>query len=387
MGTIYLDHNATTRTHPDVVREMVRVLDREFGSPQSLHALGRRARDTVERAREILAHHLRARPAETIFTSGGTEADNLALVGAALAGEASGRRHLVTSAIEHHAVLVPLQFLQQRGFALSVVPVDGQGLVDPDDVRRALRPDTALVSVMAANNEVGTIQPVAEIGRLLREHAPHVVFHCDAVQALGKLPIDVQAWNVDLLAVAAHKVYGPKGVGALYVRKGTKLVPLVRGGHHEKGRRAGTENVAGIAGFGRAIELYEAGGLGSPDEVGQLRDRLERRLGEAVGDVRVNGHPQARLANTLNMSFRGVEGESVIVDLDLEGVEVSGGSACTSAEIEVSHVLAAMALDRRDMQAAVRFSLGWENTQEEIDRVVDLCAAIVAKLRRLKRRP
>jgi len=387
VGTIYLDHNATTRTHPEVVREMVRVLEQDFGSPQSLHALGRHARDTVERARETLACHLRARPAETFFTSGGTEADNLALVGAALAGEAAGRRHLITSAVEHHAVLVPLEWLRGRGFELSVLPVDGHGRVDPDDVRRALRPDTALVSVMAANNEVGTIEPVAEIGRLMREHAPHAVFHCDAVQALGKLPIDVQAWNVDLLAVAAHKVYGPKGVGALYVRKGTRLVPLVRGGHHEKGRRAGTENVAGIAGFGKAIELYEAGQLGSPTRVGALRDRLERRLGEAVGDVRVNGHPRERLHNTLNLSFRGVEGESVIVDLDLEGVEVSGGSACTSAEIEVSHVLAAMALDRRDMQAAVRFSLGWENTEAEVDRVVELCRVIVAKLRGLKRRP
>jgi cysteine desulfurase len=384
---IYLDHNATTRAHPEVVRAMARMLDEEYGSPQSLHQLGRRAHDAVERAREIVARHLHARPAETFFTSGGTEADNLALVGAALAAEAHGRRHLVASAIEHHAVVVPLEWLRERGFELTLVPVDGMGLVDPDDVRRTLRADTAVVSVMAANNEVGTIQPVAEIGRLVREHAPHAVFHCDAVQALGKLPIDVHAWNADLVAVAAHKVYGPKGAGALYVRKGTKIVPLVRGGHHEKGRRAGTESTAGIVGFGRVLELLEAGELGDPARIALLRDRLERGLCAAVGDVRTNGHPAARLANTTNLSFRGVEGESVIVDLDLEGVAVSGGSACTSAEIEVSHVLAAMRLDRRDMQAAVRFSLGRENTEGEIDRVIALCTEIVAKLRRLKRRP
>jgi cysteine desulfurase len=384
---IYLDHNATTRTHPEVVRAMVHVLEQDYGSAQSLHRLGRRAREAIEQARETIATHLHARPAETFFTSGGTEADNLALVGAALAGEAQGRRHLITTAIEHHAVLVPLEWLRERGFELTVLPVDGHGLCDPDDVRRALRPDTALVSVMAANNEVGTIQPIAAIGHIVHEHAPHAVFHCDAVQALGKLPIDVHAWQVDLLAVAAHKVYGPKGTGALYVRKGTKLVPLVRGGHHEKGRRAGTENVAGIVGFGRALELYQAGQLGNPAEMRRLRDRLEGRLSAAIGYVRTNGHPTERLANTLNVSFSGVEGESVIVDLDLEGVAVSGGSACTSNEIEVSHVLAAMRLDRRDMQAAVRFSLGYENTEAEIDQVVALTASIVHKLRRLKRFP
>jgi cysteine desulfurase len=384
---IYLDHNATTRTHPAVAEAMARVQDEDYGSPQSLHSLGRRARELVESARERLARHLSARPAETFFTSGGTEADNLALVGAALAAEAQGRRHLVASAVEHHAVLVPLEWLRERGFELTIVPVDGYGRVDPDDLARALRPDTALVSVMAANNEVGTVQPIAEIGRLVRERAPQAVFHCDAVQALGKLPVDVRAWHVDLLALAAHKVYGPKGVGALYVRKGTRLVPLVRGGHQEKGRRAGTENVAGIVGFGRAIELLEEGQLGDLAAQRRLRNRLSNQLDDVVGDLRVNGHPVERLGNTLNVSFRGVEGEAVIMALDLEGVAVSGGSACSSAEIEVSHVLSAMGLDRRDMQAAVRFSLGRENTAEEIDRVAALCAQVVAKLRQLKRRP
>jgi cysteine desulfurase len=245
-----------------------------------------------------------------------------------------------------------------------------------------LRPDTALVSVMAANNEVGTLQPIAEIGGIVKEHSS-AVFHCDAVQALGKLLIDVNAWRVDLLAVAAHKVYGPKGVGSLYVRKGTRIVPLVRGGHHEKGRRAGTENVPGIVGFGRALELVD---LGACAPIKRLRNMLENRLEDVVGDVRINGHPSHRLDNTLNISFRGVEGESVIVDLDLEGVAVSGGSACSSAEIEISHVLSAMRVPRADAQAAVRFSLGRGNTAAEIDRTVTLCSQIVAKLRRLKRR-
>ena len=379
---IYLDHNATTPPHPLVVEAVARALADDYGSAQSLHGLGKRARDLVESARERVAGHLGARPAETFFTAGGTEADNLALVGAALAGEAAGRKHLVTIPIEHHAVLVPLEWLAQRGFELTLVPVDEHGRVDPDAIRKALRSDTALVSVMAANNEVGTIQPIAEIGRVVKEHS-QAAFHCDAVQMLGKSRIDVNEWHVDLLAVAAHKVYGPKGVGALYVRKGTKIVPLVRGGHHEKGRRAGTENVPGIVGFGRALELID---LADGARQKKLRNMLENKLEDVIGDVRLNGHPSQRLDNTLNISFRGVEGESVIVDLDLEGVAVSGGSACSSAEIEVSHVLSAMGVPRTDAQAAVRFSLGRGNTTQEIERTVELCAQIVAKLRRLKRR-
>jgi cysteine desulfurase len=373
---VYLDHNASTPVHPEVVAAMLPYFSESFGNPSSVHAFGREAREGVETARERLARFLGARPEEIIFTSGGTESDNLALKG--LAG-ASGKGHLITSSIEHHAVLRTAQALERLGVAVTYLPVDGYGMVDPDDVRRAIRPDTIAISVMHANSEVGTIQPIAAIGALARERG--IPFHVDAVQTFGKIPIDLEGFGIDVLSCSAHKIYGPKGVAALYVRRGTRMVSIQHGGEHERRRRAGTENVAGIVGFGKAVEIRGREMRPEADRVRALRDRLWDGLRTRIPEVRLNGHPTERLPGTVNVAFHHVESESVVLGLDLKGVAVSAGSACTSGNVEPSYVLVAMGVPLDWAMGAVRCSLGAGTTAAEIDYAVECAELLVGKLR------
>jgi cysteine desulfurase len=373
---VYLDHNASTPVHPEVVAEMLPYLTERFGNPSSVHGFGREAREGLDAARERVARFLGARPEEVVFTSGGTESDNLALKG--LAG-ARGAGHLITSRIEHHAVLRTCQALEGSGFAVTYLPVDAHGMVDPDDVKRAIQPDTVGISVMHANSEVGTIQPIAAIGAIAR--AAGIAFHVDAVQTFGKLPIDLDAWGIDLLSCSAHKIYGPKGVAALYVRRGTRMISVQHGGEHERRRRAGTENVAGIAGFGRAVEIRARDMAEEADRLRALRDRLWEGLRAHVPDVRLNGHPTERLPGTLNVAFRHVESESIVLGLDLKGVAVSAGSACTSGNVEPSYVLKAMGVPLDWAMGAVRCSLGRSTTAEEIDYALLCAEPLVGKLR------
>ena len=378
---IYLDHNATTPVAPDVADVVARVLREEFGNASSVHHFGQRAKAILDDARTAVAGLIDAQPGEVVFTSGGTEADNFAIRGAAEALEPSGRRHLIASAIEHEAVLNTLKALARRGWRTTFLPVGDTGIVSLDALRGALSDDTALVSVMLANNEIGTIQPVAELAAAARERGAW--FHTDAVQAVGKIPVSVKTLGVDLLALSAHKFNGPKGVGALWIRRGSRLVPHMTGGKHERSRRAGTENVPAIAGFGVAAAL--AGGrLGQEAPPARaLRDRLESGILERVPGALVNGAREPRVPNTTNISFEGVEAESLLIALDLDGIAVSTGSACSSGTLEPSHVLRAMGLSAHRTQNSIRFSLGLGNTAGEIDRVLDRLPAIVQKLRSL----
>lgn len=374
---VYLDHNASTPLHPKVVAEMLPYLTERFGNPSSVHAFGREAREGLDRARQQVAGLLGVRAEEIIFTSGGTESDNFALKG--LAGARPTKGHLITTRIEHHAVLRTCQALEGLGFEVTYLPVDEYGMVDPDDVRRAIRPDTFALSVMHANSEIGTIQPLAAIGALAREHG--LTFHVDAVQTFGKIPIEVEAWGIDLLSCSAHKIYGPKGVAALYVRRGTKMVSVQHGGEHERRRRAGTENVAGIVGFGKAAEVRAGDMAAEGDRLRALRERLWAGISARVPDVRLNGHPTARVPGTLNLGFRNVESESIVLGLDLKGIAVSAGSACTSGNVEPSYVLVAMGVALEWAMGAVRCSLGRGTTAEDLDYVVDCAEPLVRKLR------
>jgi cysteine desulfurase len=375
---IYLDHNATTPIHPDVLAAMLPYYRRGFGNPSSIHRIGREARQAVDEARGKVARLIGAKPSEIIFTSGGTEADNLAIKGIALVREGKAG-HIITSAIEHHAVMVPCQYLEKRGFKVTFIPVDHNGSLDPDDVKRAITDKTILISIMHANNEVGTIEPLEEIGRLAMER--DIPFHTDAIQSVGKIPIDVGTLRVNLLSLSAHKFCGPKGVGALYIREGTKILPQVYGGHQELNFRAGTENVPGIVGLGQAAEIALHKIQAEGKRLRRLRDRLWERIREGVGSVRLNGHPTRRLPNTLNVSFDLVEGESLAINLDLKGIAVSAGSACTSGSLEPSHVLLAMGLSPTIAKGSVRFSLGMENTQEEIEYTANTLEEVVGRLR------
>ena len=373
---VYLDHNASTPVHPEVIEAMLPYFGERFGNPSSIHGFGRDAREGLETARERIAHLLRVGKDEIVFTSGGTESDNLGVKGVAAA---RGKGHIITSQIEHHAVLRTCETLERQGFAVTYAPVDEYGMVDPDDVRRAIRPDTILITIMHANSEVGTIEPVEEIGRAAREH--DVPFHVDAVQTFGKIPIDVDAFGIDLLSFSSHKIYGPKGVAGLYIRKGTRMAAIQHGGEHERRRRAGTENVAGIVGFGKAVEIRERDMAAEALRVTALRDRLTESIRARVPDVRVNGHPTRRLPGTASLCFRHVESESIVLGLDLKGIAVSAGSACTSGNVEPSYVLVAMGLPVDWAMGAVRFSLGRSTTAEDVDDVVDALEPIVAKLR------
>ena len=362
---------------------MTAVLTDQFGNPSSVHYFGQRAKSAIDEARSAVAGLVGADPSEVVFTSGGTESDNFAIRGAAEALERGGRRHLVASAIEHEAVLNTVKALAKRGWTATLLPVDQSGVVSPDALREAITDETALVSVMHANNEIGTIQPITDLARLAHERG--ALFHTDAVQSAGKIPIDMRALGADLLSVSAHKLYGPKGVGALIIRRGVRVLPILFGGKHERSRRAGTENVAGLVGFGAAARL--ARGKDEAGRLSQLRDRLEDGILHAVSGTQVNGTRGARVPNTSNISFDRIEAESLLIALDLEGVAVSTGSACSSGTLEPSHVLKAMGLPTHRTQNSIRFSLGAANTEEELDRVIAILPGLVDKLRSLTRVP
>ncbi len=373
---VYLDHNASTPVHPEVLAEMLPYFSELPGNPSSIHAFGRDARAAIDAARDRVARFLRVPPQEIVFTSGGTESDNLGVKGLALA---RGRGHLVTSRVEHHAVLRTCQALEAQGFEVTYVGVDGLGRVDPDEVARALRPDTIAVSVMHANSEVGTLQPIAEIGALTR--ARGIPLHVDAVQTLGKIPFDLDALGADALSFSAHKIYGPKGVGGLWVRKGTKMVSIQHGGEHERRRRAGTENVPGIVGLGKAVELRDRDMHAEAELLTTLRTRLWRGVEARVPDVRLSGHATERLPGTASLLFRHVESESIVLGLDLKGIAVSAGSACTSGNVEPSYVLVAMGVPVEWAMGAVRCSLGRATTAEDVDYVIECVEDVVKKLR------
>jgi cysteine desulfurase len=380
--SVYLDYAATTPVDPRVLQAMLPYFTEHPGNASSLHTFGQEARAAVDHARVEVASLLGARPGEIVFTSGATEADNLAVVGVGLAPSARGGaargRHVITSAIEHHAVHEACHSLQERGFEVTVVPVGSSGIVDPDDVRRAVRPETSLISIMAANNEIGTLQPVAEIGTIAREHG--VPFHTDATQWVGALPARVDNLRVDLLSLSAHKRYGPKGVGALYVRTGTPLVPLQRGGGHERGRRGGTENVPGIVGLGAALRIAGAEMEDEGERLTALRDRLIAGA-LAIPGVVLNGDPARRLANNVNLSIEGTDSQSLVIALDLRGVAVSAGSACSSGTLEASHVLTALGMPAERAMSAVRLTLGRPTAAAEIDEALATLRTVVAQLR------
>jgi cysteine desulfurase len=378
---IYLDHSATTPVDPRVVEAMAPYWSDVFGNASSVHAVGQEAAVALENARMTAADLLGCRPAEIIFTGSGTEADNLALRGVAWAARRSQRgNHIVTTPVEHHAVGATVEQLQNLlGFEVTQVEVDGCGLVDPDAVRRAIRPDTILVSVMAANNEVGTVQPIAAIGAICRECG--VLFHTDAVQSTGRMALDLAQLEVDLLAISAHKFYGPKGVGALYARRGVELVPAITGGRHERGRRPGTANVAGAVGLATAFRLAEEAREEECARLRALRDRLIEGVLASVPDVRLTGHPTERLPHHASFAFRGVEGASVVIALDLEGIAASSGAACAEGEPESSFVLEAMGFSPDWGVGAVRFSLGHANSEADVGAVLEVLPQIVARLR------
>lgn len=378
MRRVYLDNNATTPVHPLVLEAMIPFFKETFGNASSVHYFGQQAKKALEESREKVAAFIGAKAGEIVFTSGGTESDNLAIKGVAYANRAKGR-HIITSSIEHHAVLNVCKQLEKEGFEVTYLPVNRYGEVSPESVEDAIRPDTILITVMHANNEVGTLQPIDAIGKIAK--ARQILFHTDAVQSVGKVPVNVGSFNVDLLSLSSHKIYGPKGVGALYVRRGTRILPLFQGGHHERRRRAGTENVPGVVGLGRACELAAENMDEEAGKLLALMDRLQSGLERKVEDVLLNGHPTKRLPNTLNMSFAGVEGESLLLNLDMEGIAVSTGSACTSGTLEPSHVLSAMGVDPQLAQGSLRFSLGRENTEEDIDYVLAVISDIVKRLR------
>jgi cysteine desulfurase len=377
MHRVYFDNNATTPLLPEVFEAMRPYFFEKFGNASSIHQQGQQARSAVEHAREQVAELLNCRPAEIVFTSGGTEGDNLALFGLARPGD-----HIITSAIEHHAVLNSCHRLEEMGCNVTYLPVDGRGLVDPDDIRRALRPETKLISIMSANNETGVLQAVNEIGKIAAE--ADVYFHTDAVQAAGKIPVDVKETGCDLLTISAHKFHGPQGTGALFVRKGTLPQPLFYGGRHERSRRAGTENLAGIVGLGKAAEIALAGFAdGSVAQLTALRDRLENTVLESIEQVAVNGGGAPRTPNTSNISFDCIEGEAMVIALDLKGLSVSTGAACSSGAIEPSHVLTAMGLSADRARGSIRFSLGKQNTAEDVEFALELIPQVLNRLREI----
>lgn len=377
MKRIYMDHAATTPVRPEVWEAMLPYFSTEFGNPSSVYSWGRSARKALDSARDKVAALLGASASEIVFTSGGSEGANLAIKGVAWADQNKGK-HIITSAIEHHAVLDTVLWLETQGFEVTILPVDEYGLVDPAQVEAALRPDTILVSIMHANNEVGTIQPISEIGALV--HARGVRFHTDAVQTAGALDLNVDALNVDLLSISAHKFYGPKGVGALYVRKGVRLHPLIHGGGQEKRRRAGTENVAGIVGLAKAFELAQEEREAESARLQKLRDRLIEGLLQ-IPHTRVNGSLERRLPNNVSVCFEFIEGESLLLNLDLRGIAASSGSACTSGSLDPSHVLLAMGLSHEIAHGSLRLTLGRENTEADVDFVLQEIPGIVERLR------
>ncbi|MBS3886377.1 MAG: cysteine desulfurase NifS [Dethiobacter sp.] len=377
MKKTYLDHGATTQVNPDVLEVMLPFLGEFYGNPSSIHSFGRETKKALEEAREKVAAGIGAEPREIVFTSGGTESDNIAIRGVARALQKKGN-HLITSAVEHHAVLDACLALKKEGYELTVLPVDEYGMVSAKDVEAAITDKTILISIMMANNEVGTVMPVAEIGKLARERG--ITFHTDAVQAIGLLPLDVNDLSCDLLSLSAHKFYGPKGVGILYVRKGAKLDVFNFGGAQERRMRPGTENVPGIIGMAKAVEVVVADREKRAARISSLRDKLIQGLLK-IEDTKLNGHPEQRLPGNVNVSVKYVEGESMILSLDLKGIAASSGSACTSGSLDPSHVLIAMGLDHQLAHGSLRMTLGTDNTEEEIDYVLEVMPEIVARLR------
>jgi cysteine desulfurase len=404
MKRIYLDHNATTPVHPEVKEAMLPYYDEWFGNASSVHSYGREAREAIDVAREQVAELISASsPTEIVFTSGGTESDNHAIKGAAYSqmggikspltplfqrgvkgsdfsrNSASRNNHIIISPTEHHAVENTCEYLEKKGFEVTHLKVDKYGVIDLQSLENSIKDTTILISVMHANNEVGTIQPLAEVGKIAKERG--ILLHTDAVQSVGKIPVNVDELSVDLLSLSGHKIYGPKGIGALYIRKGTRIDSLLHGGHHERNRRAGTENVPGIVGLGKAAELAKKNLESERKHLWTLTEKIRVGIQEKIEFVRQNGHPEQRLPGTLNFSFEFIEGESLILSLDMHGICVSTGSACTSGSLEPSHVLTAMGLSAEIAHGSVRFSLGRDNTQEEIDYVLEVLPNVVNRLR------
>jgi cysteine desulfurase len=380
MHRIYLDSNATTPVRPEVVAAMLPVFTEDYGNPSSIHWYGQHAKALMDDARVQVARLINADTSEIVFVSGGTEADNLAIRGIAESQKSKGR-HIITSSIEHHAVLHTARDLEKQGYEVTWIKVSSDGLIDPEDVRRAIRPDTILISVMHANNEIGTIQPIEEIGKIAE--AADIYFHSDGVQSTGKIPVDVKTLKVDLYSISAHKIHGPKGVGALFIKKGTVLKPLLTGGGHERNRRSGTENVAGIVGFGVAAKMARERLSSEMVHVRELRDRLESGLKQHIDLIRVNAEGAPRLPNTSNIMVDYAEGEGLVISLDLKGVAVSTGSACSSGSLEPSHVLTAIGRTPDEAHGSLRFSLNSMNTVEDVDYVVEILPRIVDRLREL----
>jgi cysteine desulfurase len=375
---IYMDHSATTPVHPAVLDVMLPYYREFYGNASSVHSFGRDARNGMEEAREKIANFIGAQTSEIIFTSGGTESDNFAIEGVAYENSKKGK-HIITSLIEHHAVLNTCKHLETHGFEVSYLTVDKYGVIDLDELKDLIRDETVLITVMHANNEIGTMEPLQEVGKIAKEQG--IIFHTDAVQSIGKVPVNVNDLGVDLMTMSAHKIYGPKGIGVLYIRKGTKVEPLIRGGHHERNRRGGTENVPCIVGFGKAAELASADMEDESKRLWNLTEKLKNGLQEKLDYVYANSHPANRLPGVINLSFDYVEGESIILNLDMKGVAVSTGSACTSGSLEPSHVLTALGVCAATAQGAVRFSLGRANTEEDVDYIIDELPPIITRLR------
>ncbi|MEE8403357.1 MAG: cysteine desulfurase NifS [Candidatus Hydrothermarchaeaceae archaeon] len=377
MKQIYMDHAATTPVDPKVVEAMAPYLSEKYGNPSSLYSAAQEAKMALEDARAKVAALINAKPEEIVFTSGGTESNNLALKGAAFAKK---KGHIITSAIEHHAILHPLEWLEKRGFGITYLPVDKDGILSVDSVENAIRKDTILISVMHANNEIGTMQPIGEIGSIASEHG--IYFHTDAVQTVGKIPVDAGRMHIDMLSISSHKLYGPKGVGALYLKKGTKIEPLFHGGGHERRVRSGTENVSGIVGFAKACEI-------SMDEMGKEGERLTRLRDRLIkGVLRIenswlNGHPKKRLPGNANFGFKFIEGESLILELDFNGIIANTGSACSSASLKPSHVLTAIGLRPEYTHGSLRLTMGRQNTEEDVDYVIETLPKVVGRLREM----
>jgi cysteine desulfurase len=378
MKRIYLDYAATTPTHPEVMKVMLPYFTEAFGNPSSIHSFGQEAKEAIEKARNQVSALIGAKSEEIVFTGSGTEADNFALKGVALANKGKGN-HIIASSIEHHAVLETCKFLEKQGFSITYLPVDGYCMVDPSGVKKAITGKTILISVMHANNEVGTVEPIAEIGNIARE--AEIYLHTDAVQTAGHIPVDVNKLNVDLLSISAHKLYGPKGIGALYIRKGTKVSSFMHGGDQERGKRASTENVPAIVGFGKAAEIAQREMLEEAQKLTVLRDQLIEGILKSIEHTQLNGHPVIRLPNNVNVSVDYVEGESMLLNLDLAGICASTGSACSSSALEPSHVLVAMGLPHLQAHGSLRFTSGKWTTEEEINQVLNVLPGIVSKLR------
>ncbi|HBC47060.1 MAG TPA: cysteine desulfurase NifS [candidate division Zixibacteria bacterium] len=378
MKTVYLDHNATTPVHPEVLEAMLPYFTEKFGNGSSIHSSGREAKGALEDARTKIAELLGCKSSEVCFTSGGTESDNFAIKGTAFANRAKGK-HIITSPIEHHAVIRSCEFLEKEGFETTYLPVDSEGWVDPDDLRGAIRKDTILVTIMHANNETGIIQDLKDLVRVA--HEKEVYFHTDAVQATGKIPYNISELGCDLLSISAHKLYGPKGVGLLYIKSGTKIMPWNQGGGHERGRRAGTENVAGIVGLAKALEIAFRDMESETTKLRSMTGRFYELIKERIPDIRLNGSFEKRVPNTLNVSFKAIEGESMILSLDMKGISVSSGSACTSGATEPSHVLLAMKVPPELAHGSLRFSFGRSNSEDDVEYIVEVLAKEVQRLR------